>query len=93
MSDVMQKAPADVLDFDVDFSRWLKGADRLVEAVATISGDTDVEVQRTDFADRSARVWLAGGAVGQTGTVSLVVVTVEDRTKEFCFVIKVRECR
>ncbi len=92
MSDVMQKAPADVLDYDIDFALWLKDADRIVSATSTITGST-ATVVRTDFTDSTTRVWLSGGGDGEIGLVSTVVTTVEGRTKEFCFNIKIRECR
>ncbi|MFC3074916.1 phage fiber-tail adaptor protein [Shinella pollutisoli] len=92
MTDVMQKAPADELDYDIDFSRWLKGSDRIIDAETTIAGETSVSVVRTDFADRSVRVWLSGGMAGENGLISVLATTVEDRKKEFCFVIKVRDC-
>ncbi|MBD9539924.1 hypothetical protein IB276_10705 [Ensifer sp. ENS04] len=87
----MQKAPADVLDFDIDFSRWLKSADRITSASSTIAGGT-ASVDRTDFGDSLARVWLSGGADGETSLVTTIVTTEQGRTKEFCFNLKIREC-
>ncbi|WP_331373769.1 phage fiber-tail adaptor protein [Sinorhizobium chiapasense] len=91
MTDVMQKAPADVLDFDIDFTRWLKDSDRIINATSTIEGGTAV-VDRTDFGDSLARVWLSGGADGETSLVTTIATTEQGRTKEFCFNLKIREC-
>ena len=92
MNEVMIKSPEDVLDYDIDFERWLSGEDRVTGAITTIAGSTAV-VDRTDFSDTAAKVWLSGGTNGETGEVSTVVTTLEGRTKKFCFSIKIRECR
>ncbi|WP_437416364.1 phage fiber-tail adaptor protein [Sinorhizobium meliloti] len=89
---MMQKAPADVLDFDIDFSRWLREADRITGATSELSGTT-ATIVRTDFTDSTARVWLADGTDGDSGLVTTTVVTEQGRTKQFCFNIKIRECR
>jgi hypothetical protein len=88
----MTKSPADVLDFDIDFARWLTTDDRIVGAVATISG-SNATVDRTDHSDTAAKVWVSGGVDGETGHISVVVTTLEERIKEFCFHLKIRECR
>lgn len=94
MTDVMQKAPADVLDYDIDFARWLPSADRIIAASSTISAVTTTmtaTVTATEFTDTTATVWLSGGADGETGLVSTVVTTNLGRTKKFAFLIKIRE--
>lgn len=92
MTDIMTKAPADVLDYDIDFARWLTADDRIVGAVSTIA-DSEATILRTDFSDTVVKVWVSGGAAGETARITTIVTTLEERTKEFCFSMKIRECR
>ncbi|MCA1490089.1 hypothetical protein I6F11_04045 [Ensifer sp. NBAIM29] len=95
MTDLMQKAPADVLDFDIDFARWLPSGDRIVSATSTIEEVTatmTATVDQTEFTDTIATVWLSGGADGEAGLVKTTITTDLGRTKVFCFNIKIREC-
>lgn len=91
MTEVMMKQPADVLDYDIDFIRWMPPLDRITGAVTTIEGGTAV-VDSTDFSDTTAKVWLSGGALGDICTVKVTITTQEGRSKQFCFNLKIREC-
>lgn len=91
MTDMMVKKPADVLDFDVDFARWLPSPDRLSSASSTIENSTAV-VDRTEYTDTNAKVWISGGALGETANVTVTVTTQDGRTKQFCFNLKIKEC-
>ncbi len=91
MTDVMVKKPADVLDYDVDFARWLPAPDRLSGATSMIAKST-AAVDRTEFTDTNAKVWISGGALGETADVTVTVTTLEGRTKQFCFNLKIKEC-
>ncbi|OCJ67680.1 hypothetical protein A6U97_02875 [Agrobacterium tumefaciens] len=91
MTEVMIKKPADFLDYDVDFARWLPSPDRISAAVATIADSTAI-VDRTEHSDTSAKVWISGGVVGETASVTVTVSTQEGRTKQFCFNLKIKEC-
>ena len=90
MTDVMVKKPADVLDYDVDFARWLPSPDRLSGAASTIANSTAV-VDRTEYTDTNAKVWISGGAPGETAAVTVTVTTQEGRTKQFAFNLKIKE--
>ncbi len=91
MTDVMVKKPADTLDYDVDFARWLPSDDRITAANATIDNST-ATIDRTEHSDTSAKVWISGGVVGETAGVTVTVATLEGRTKQFCFNLKIKEC-
>ncbi|CUX20345.1 conserved hypothetical protein [Agrobacterium deltaense Zutra 3/1] len=91
MTDLMVKKPADVLDYDVDFARWLTSPDRLSGATSIITNSTAV-VDRTEYTDTNAKVWISGGMLGETATVTVTVTTQEGRTKQFVFNLKIKEC-
>lgn len=91
MTDIMVKTPADILDYDVDFARWLPNADRLSAASAMIENST-ATVDRTDHSDTSAKVWISGGVTGETANVTVTIATLEGRTKQFRFNLKIKEC-
>ncbi|MDR6189247.1 hypothetical protein QE372_001515 [Agrobacterium pusense] len=91
MTDVMVKKPADVLDYDVDFARWLPSPDRLSGASSTIANSTAV-VDRTEYTDTNAKIWISGGELGETANVTVTVTTQEGRTKQFVFNLKIKEC-
>ncbi|ASV44785.1 hypothetical protein PP899_gp29 [Agrobacterium phage Atu_ph08] len=91
MTDVMVKKPADVLDYDIDFARWLPSPDRLSGAATTIA-NSSAAVDRTEYTDTNAKVWISGGTLGETANVTVTVTTQEGRTKQFVFNLKIKEC-
>lgn len=90
--EIITKTPIDVLDYDFDFSRWLPADDRIATATASVSGSPSLTVNRVDFADRSVRVWLAGGASGDAATLIVIITTLAGRTKEVSAAVRIGEC-
>lgn len=82
------KDPEAVLDYAVDWSRWLAG-DEIVTSEWTVpSGLTKVSDSKTTT---KATVWLSGGTVGQSYTVTNRITTTGGRTEERSFTIRVEE--
>jgi len=90
--EIITKAPVDVLDYDFDFSRWLPADDRITNATAALSTGTTATVDHIDVADTGARVWLAGGAEGDSATLTVTITTFGGRTKEVSASLRIREC-
>lgn len=88
--DTITKTPADVLDYDFDFSRWMPPTDRIDEAIAEVAESTAV-VDRVDQADTVARVWLSGGVADERGTVTVTIHTVAGRTKQVKATLNIKE--
>jgi len=86
----VSKDPADRLDYDVDYSRWLPAGDTISSATAAITGSTAVADQ-VDVSSDAVKVWIAGGAAGDTAVVTLTAVTAQGRTKEISFRLRIRE--
>lgn len=87
-----EKAPGDVLDFDIDFSRWLPDGDEVQGATSAISGTGTLAVDSIEWSVDTVKVWLSGGADGEGYVVTVTMTTALGRTKEFCFQLKVKDC-
>lgn len=82
------KDPNAVLDYSVDWSRWLAGdeistSEWIVPAGLTKITDTMTTTKTT--------VWLSGGTADQSYTVTNRIVTTGGRTEDRSFVVKVEE--
>lgn len=90
-----EKRPDDRLDFDIDFARWLPAGDKIASLdEATVAEGSTVTVDEDDtiFTDTTVKVFLEGGEIGETATVTVQVTTTQGRTKEVCFKVRVRGC-
>lgn len=85
------KAPEDVLDYDVDFARWLPESDVLDTATTEVTGSS-LTVTSIDVSQTQVRVWVEGGAATETAEIELVVTTAQGRTKSVCFRIRIKDC-
>ena len=82
------KDPNAVLDYTVDWTRWL-AADQVATSEWIIpSGLTRMADSKTST---SATVWLSGGNVGQSYTVTNRITTAAGRTEDRSFTIRVEE--
>jgi hypothetical protein len=92
------KQPADVLDYDIDFSEWLRAGDTLetIDVVLTrLDGATlgldDLAVKYVINNTPIAKVWLEKGVDGQAYKAEVTVVTREGRTKQVELRARVRD--
>jgi hypothetical protein len=83
------KDPDAVLDYSVDWSKWLAG-DQIETSAWSVS---DPALEATDESNTTTRttVWLSGGAVGQSYTVTNCITTTGGRTDERSLVIQVQD--
>lgn len=88
---LLTKKPEDRLDYDVKFNRWLTPEDVIVSAEVTIS-EGGVEIAEYEISDQKVKVWLSGGEIGETATITVVAFTEQNREKEVCFRVRVRGC-
>jgi hypothetical protein len=87
---ILTKAPADVLDYDFDFSRWMPSGDRITNAIASLAG-TGAIVTDVEWSDLVARIWLSGGANDEAGILAILITTHAGRTKEVTASVRIRE--
>ena len=83
------KDPDAVLDYSVDWSKWLAG-DQIQTSAWSVSDPT---LEAADDANTGTRttVWLSGGTVNQSYTVTNRITTSEGRTDDRSFVIQVQD--
>jgi hypothetical protein len=82
------KDPNAVLDYSIDWTRWLVGDQIATSEWIIPSGLTKMADSKTAT---SATVWLSGGAVGQPYTVTNRITTAAGRTEDRSFTIRVEE--
>lgn len=88
-----EKQPADVQDFDIDFTEWLTGMSDTAPGPtgATVVADDGLTILATTLSDGVVKVWTSGGTDGVTYKITATVDTVGGRTKQAEIKIKVRE--
>jgi hypothetical protein len=82
------KDPNAVLDYSIDWTRWLAGDQIATSEWIVPSGLTKIADSKTTV---SATVWLSGGSVGQSYTVANRITTAAGRTEDRSFTIRVEE--
>ena len=82
------KDPNAVLDYSVDWAKWLDG-DTIATSVWTVpAGLTKVSDTNTTT---KTTVWLSGGTADQSYTVTNRITTTGGRTEDRSFIVKVEE--
>ena len=84
------KQPADVLDYDFDYSDWL---DDRVDTIATqtVTADTGVTVGTVSNASGVVKAFVSGGTDGVTYKVTCTMTSAGGRVKQAEIEIKVKE--
>lgn len=90
-SNVLIKAPADILDYEFNFTRWLPTNDRIDSATANLANGASASIRDVEWSDQTVRVWLEGGADNDTGVLTVLINTAEGRTKEVTAQLRIRE--
>jgi hypothetical protein len=82
------KDPNAVLDYSIDWTRWLAGDQIATSQWIIPSGLTKMADSKTAS---SATVWLSGGSVGQSYTVTNRITTAAGRTEDRSFTVRAEE--
>lgn len=82
------KDPNAVLDYSIDWTRWLAGDQIAASEWIIPSGLTKMADSKTST---SATVWLSGGTAGQSYIVTNRMTTAAGRTEDRSFTIRVEE--
>ena len=74
------KDPDAVLDYSIDWSAWL-GSDTITTSDWIVAGaDSDLAVDSDSKSTTAATVWLSGGTLGLTYTMTNRITTADGRT-------------
>lgn len=84
------KQPADVQDYDIDFTEYLDGLTDTA-ATADVTAEPGITVQSYTIIGKTVKVWLAGGVHPGRYKVTVRLTTAGGRTKEVEILILVRE--
>jgi hypothetical protein len=88
-----EKQPADVQDFDIDFTEWLTGMSDTAPGPTgvTVVAEDGLTVDLATLDDGVVKVWTSGGTDGTTYKITATVVTDGGRTKQAEIRVKVKE--
>ncbi len=87
-NNTFEKDPAAVLDYQVDWSRWL-GADTLATSTWTVP--TGLTQAGASNSSTTATIWLSGGTAGVTYTLVNHITTAGGRAEDRAVYIVVKE--
>lgn len=89
---IIDHDPSAVLDYAVDWSAWLDAAeDAISTSTWTIPAGLSQASPSPSHADGKATVWLGGGQVGRTYSVTNRIVTTGGRTDERSLTLRVAD--
>lgn len=84
------KQPADVQDYDIDFSKYLDAIeDTPASYIAT--ADDGLNIDSSLIVDKRVKVWISGGTSGTVYKITVTLDTLGGRTKQVEIKIKVKE--
>ncbi|HZT29481.1 MAG TPA: hypothetical protein VFA33_06340 [Bryobacteraceae bacterium] len=83
------KDPNAVLDYAIDWSKWLAG-DQIDESEWAVN-PTGLTASDEANTPTQATVWLSGGSVGASYTVTNRITTQAGRTDERSFIVQVQD--
>lgn len=83
------KDPNAVLDYQIDYSRWLPAGDTIT--ASSWLAESGLTVDTSSFTDTSTTVWLSGGTAGSTYDVRNHITTDDGRQDDRTLTIVVKE--
>jgi hypothetical protein len=83
------KQPRELLDYDIDLSRWMPDGDHAVSAQVFI--DDGLTLEATIITATQVKLWISGGTDGENYLIAVLTTTSGGRLKEVDIEIRVRE--
>ncbi len=87
----LTKQPADQLDYDVKFDRWLPDGDYITSGNAVLDKTGELVIDSISITDQVIKVWMSGGVSGTTYKITITAATAGGRIKETEFRLRVKE--
>lgn len=85
-----EKQPADVKDYDIDYSAWLTVGDGIASATVVVDAP-ELTVDSFFTNSTKVKIWLSGGVTNQKYKLTVTVNTDDGRRLQHEFVIKVKD--
>jgi hypothetical protein len=91
-----EKQPAEVKDYDIDYSDWLIPAEDTIDGITTtVTSETQatptLEVDYTQQTITLAKLWISGGSVGTQYKVTVLMTSVGGRIDESELVFNIKD--
>ncbi|AIY17795.1 hypothetical protein GUY44_07230 [Pimelobacter simplex] len=83
------KDPDADLDYTRDWAPWLAGGDTIETSTWIV--EDGIDHSRESHTDTAATIWLTGGTVGRTYSVTNRITTTSGRTDDRTFTIEIRQ--
>lgn len=81
------KRPAEVLDYDLDYSQWLPSGDTV--ASATVTAEDGITLGEKVLSDTAVKQWVSGGTADTEYTITCTATTTGGRIKQDSIIIPV----
>ena len=85
-----QKQPAELIDYDVDYSEWLTTGDNVQSADVSAS-PSGLVIESTFINDLRIKIWISGGTDKVNYKITVTMTTAEGRIKQDEFKINVKD--
>lgn len=87
-----KKDPQAVLDWDIDWSKWLaKAGDTITAVSATVTPSGGLAVDSSSTTASAVKVWLSGGVAGSSYQVTVHITTSGGRQDDRSFQVDCKE--
>lgn len=83
------KNPDEVIDYDIDVSRWLGGGDTINDATAEAIG---VNVDAIQIHGTIVKAWLSGGEKNTMSETTITLTTAAGRVKQITLLLRIGAC-
>jgi len=83
------KDPSSVLDYSVDWGRWLDAGETIT--AHDVTAPTGITLDSDDETDGKVTAWLSGGTAGRSYTVAYAITTSAGRSDERSITVLVRD--
>jgi hypothetical protein len=84
------KQPADILDYNVDYTDWFEGRTD-TPAAQTATADPGIVIEQVSIDGFVVKVVVSGGTSGESYKVTVRLTTTNSLVKEADFIVRVRE--
>jgi hypothetical protein len=91
-----EKQPAEVKDYDIDYSDWLIPAEDTIDTIATtVTSETQavptLEVDYTQNTITVAKLWISGGTVGTQYKITVLMTSEGGRIDESELIFSIKD--